>query len=116
MDVVCADLGVAAAIEPTNIQESGRATANELRLTLATLDAATSLADLDRIRSRSLVRLGNGATADYFFGTHRTGVVLRPADRHGRALATAHTLESLMKIQAVVILAVGLALAQAASA
>lgn len=116
MDVVCADLGVAAAIEPGSIQQADPAMANELLLTLATLFAAANLADLGQVRSRSLIRLDSGATADYFFGTRRTGVVVRPADRYGRTLATAHTLESLMKIQSVVILAVGLALAQAVSA
>ncbi|GAB2682246.1 hypothetical protein [Kribbella swartbergensis] len=116
VDVACADLGVAAAIEPTSIRRADPGTANELLLTIATLVAARSLADLDQIRSRSLVRLDGGTGADYFFGTRRTGVLLRPADRYGRTLTTAHTLESLMKIQSVVILAVGLALAQAVSA
>jgi hypothetical protein len=116
LDVVCGDLAIAASIDPARIRQADPENASDLITTLAVVRSAANLGALLSVKSRQLIRLRDQPQADYFFGTSRVGVVLRPADHLGRTLAASHTLGSLMKIEAVVLLAAGIAMSHAVSA
>jgi len=106
MRVDFASSAVAAATRPSEVARIDRTTAGPLARALTLLVHASSLADLLPLRSVALTRHSTEPISDYWLRAGRGLVHLRPVDASGRPIATTHTLEGLMTVDTLILLAV----------
>lgn len=116
MLLACATATVEADISPAGVDALARDVAEPLRLVLTVVSRAPTLGHVMGLRCVTLTRLTSDELSQYHLGAASTGIRLAPADPDGRLVRTAHTKESLMTVNAVVLLAVDEPLEAAVSA
>lgn len=113
MKIVAHGDHVAEAITPSALACLKAHIRDDLRMALHLIKHAETLAQLATTRAVGLTRLPRAEQSDFHYGTHATGVILRPVDDNGTEFAVDSTIASLTAVSAVAILAVGLSLKEA---